>query len=296
MTLNFEDYCIMQKSFELELSDETEKGENGQLFAALVLAGSCKIEPAEPVMPENFGGAAMDELMLLYGGGDGELLDTGGKTLCTGELVLCRAPAVLTPHGACLITGALLCGAAAAEALAQLGMPLVLSANKNPEATSLLQQLSAQPQTPAGASALAYSFLCHVAAGDAQNSQHPPLVAAAIEHIREHYAEVYGVEELAEALGVNKSYLIRTFTAAAGISPGKYLTETRIENAKRFLLQGSYPLEVIAGLCGFSGSNYFCKVFKKETGETPAAWRKKMLPQAAAASFEDSEPYEGYYL
>ena len=34
------------------------------------------------------------------------------------------------------------------------------------------------------------------------------------------------------------------------------------------------PLELVASLCGFSGANYFCRVFRRSTGLTPAAWRK----------------------
>lgn len=34
-----------------------------------------------------------------------------------------------------------------------------------------------------------------------------------------------------------------------------------------------YPLEVVASLCGFSGANYLCRVFKKATGQSPTAWR-----------------------
>ena len=45
-----------------------------------------------------------------------------------------------------------------------------------------------------------------------------PLVQAAIEDIRANYAGLYGVEELSERLGVSKSHLVRTFTAAIGLS------------------------------------------------------------------------------
>ena len=101
----------------------------------------------------------------------------------------------------------------------------------------------------------------------------PPLVQAAIEDIRANYAGLYGVEELSERLGVSKSHLVRTFTAAVGVPPGKYLTTVRIEAAQRLLLHREYTLDVVASLCGFSGANYLCRVFKKETGQSPAQWR-----------------------
>ena len=101
----------------------------------------------------------------------------------------------------------------------------------------------------------------------------PPLVAAAIEDIRRNYAGLYGVEELSERLGVSKSHLVRAFTAALGVSPGRYLTSVRIEAAMRLLLHREYTLDVIASLCGFSGANYLCRVFKKTTGQSPTQWR-----------------------
>ena len=100
-----------------------------------------------------------------------------------------------------------------------------------------------------------------------------PLVAAAIEDIRRNYAGLYGVEELSERLGVSKSHLVRAFTAALGVSPGRYLTSVRIEAAMRLLLHREYTLDVIASLCGFSGANYLCRVFKKTTGQSPTQWR-----------------------
>ena len=35
---------------------------------------------------------------------------------------------------------------------------------------------------------------------------------------------------------------------------------------------------MIAALCGYSGANYLCKAFKKETGETPTAYRNRTAP------------------
>ena len=41
----------------------------------------------------------------------------------------------------------------------------------------------------------------------------------------------------------------------------------------RLLLHREYTLDVIASLCGFSGANYLCRVFKKTTGQSPTQWR-----------------------
>ena len=122
-----------------------------------------------------------------------------------------------------------------------------------------------------------------------------PIPPTQVEDIRQNYAGLYGVEELSERLGVSKSHLVRTFTAAVGIPPGRYLTTVRIEAAMRLLLHREYTLDVIASLCGFSGANYLCRVFKKETGHSPAQWRamagQAVRPLSPAESKREQELY-----
>ena len=122
-------------------------------------------------------------------------------------------------------------------------------------------------------SQLVFALLCELSGADSAAPALPPLVTAAIEDIRQNYAGLYGVEELSERLGVSKSHLVRAFTAALGVSPGRYLTSVRIEAAMRLLLHRECTLDVIASLCGFSGANYLCRVFKKTTGRSPTQWR-----------------------
>ena len=124
----------------------------------------------------------------------------------------------------------------------------------------------------------------------------PPLVQAAIEDIRANYAGLYGVEELSERLGVSKSHLVRTFTAAIGVPPGKYLTTVRVEAAQRLLLHREYTLDVVASLCGFSGANYLCRVFKKETGQSPAQWRALAGQTARPLSPAESQREQALYI
>ena len=157
-------------------------------------------------------------------------------------------------------------------------------------AQELLGRLAAEADTPRSraASQLAFALLCELAGADSAAPPLPPLVEAAIEDIRQNYAGLYGVEELSERLGVSKSHLVRTFTAAVGVPPGRYLTTVRVEAAMRLLLHREYTLDVIASLCGFSGANYLCRVFKKETGQSPAQWRA-LTGRAAQAGLTPEE-------
>ena len=76
-----------------------------------------------------------------------------------------------------------------------------------------------------------------------------------------------------------------------GITPGKYLNQIRIENAKQLLRQGRHNVGFVAGACGFSNSNYFARVFRAAVGMNP---REYAL--SAGAPAPETEPEETMYV
>ena len=197
------------------------------------------------------------------------------QSVPAGHLILSRAPLALAPEGSCHLLCVQLTGQAAEQFLAGLSeLPFLARGETCPAAAELMGRLAEERDASERVrSQLAFALLCELSDADSAAPALPPLVAAAIEDIRRNYAGLYGVEELSERLGVSKSHLVRAFTAALGVSPGRYLTNVRIEAAMRLLLHREYTLDVIASLCGFSGANYLCRVFKKTTGQSPTQWR-----------------------
>lgn len=197
------------------------------------------------------------------------------QSVPAGHLILSRAPLSLVPESVCHLLCVQLTGQAAEQFLAGLSeMPFLARGETCPAAAELMGRLAEERDASERVrSQLAFALLCELSDADSAAPALPPLVAAAIEDIRRNYAGLYGVEELSERLGVSKSHLVRAFTAALGVSPGRYLTSVRIEAAMRLLLHREYTLDVIASLCGFSGANYLCRVFKKTTGRSPTQWR-----------------------
>ena len=205
------------------------------------------------------------------------------QAAAAGTLILSRSPLALEPGDACHLLAVRLTGTAAEALAAALPEGAYIAKGEScPRAAELLAQLNGESDSRRS-SQLAFALLCELADADAATPPLPPLVAQAMEDIRQHYAGLYGVEELSERLGVSKSHLIRAFHAAVGISPGKYLTSVRIEAAKRLLLQREHNLDIIASLCGFSGANYLCRAFRREVGLSPSAWRARVL--AAGGGF-----------
>ena len=234
----------------------------------------------------------------------GSVLVLPPQSAAAGHLILSRAPLTLTPEDSCHLLCVQLTGQASAQFLNGLReLPYLAKGETCPAAAELMGRLAAEagaellsaPHSRA-ASQLAFALLCELSGADSAAPSLPPLVTAAIEDIRQNYAGLYGVEELSERLGVSKSHLVRTFTAAVGVPPGRYLTTVRIEAAMRLLLHREYTLDVIASLCGFSGANYLCRVFKKETGQSPAQWRALAGQTARPLSPAESQREQALYI
>ena len=158
-----------------------------------------------------------------------------------------------------------------------------------------LRLLSQRQCTARDASSHAYSLLMSLCGagspGPAENRPLPPVVEAALGLMRREYAFLAGVGELAERLEVTQEYLTRCFFKYMGITPGKYLNQIRIENAKQLLRQGRHSVGFVAGACGFSNSNYFARVFRAAVGMNP---REYAL--SAGAYAPETEPEETMYV
>ena len=99
-------------------------------------------------------------------------------------------------------------------------------------------------------------------------------VRQAIRYMQEHYMEDIDIGALAFEMGFHSAYLTRLFGRYAGVSPLKYLTTIRIQEAKRLLLDTTLPISVVGERVGYPDQFHFSKTFRKITGENPSAFRK----------------------
>lgn len=84
-----------------------------------------------------------------------------------------------------------------------------------------------------------------------------------------------GISQLAQECRFSEVYFRKLFKGVYRISPLDYLISVRLSNAERLLLHTSDNVEECALKCGFSSVGYFCRVFKKKTGITPARYRRE---------------------
>ena len=90
------------------------------------------------------------------------------------------------------------------------------------------------------------------------------------------FSHAIGLREMAGNAFLSKYHYIRVFKSCYGRTPHRYLTEVRIAGAKK-LLQSGMPVSEACFSVGFDSVTSFAGLFKKITGTTPQACRKKAL-------------------
>jgi AraC-like DNA-binding protein len=97
----------------------------------------------------------------------------------------------------------------------------------------------------------------------------------ALEFIAAHLDGSVTVADIARHCGLSVGHFVSAFKHSTGLTPHHWLTERRVDAAKRLLKDGDLPLAQIALACGFANQSHFTRVFKLTTGFTPAAWRRR---------------------
>lgn len=87
-------------------------------------------------------------------------------------------------------------------------------------------------------------------------------------------------DELAQLCNLSKSYFIKTFKEAMGVSPQQYYTSLIVNKGCYLLANTFYNIGEISHLCGIDDSLYFSRLFKKHMGISPQNYRKKHVPRA----------------
>ena len=160
-------------------------------------------------------------------------------------------------------------------------------ARRGPRVGSFLLQtmseIQMQPLEQQTARLIATSLISHCAdllSSQIQTASRSQALFDAIrEHIDSHFAEPLTRESVAQAFYISPNYLSHLFQKSGVMGFNEYLNHTRLEHARRLLKGYDLKVKEIAHACGFVDSNYFCRLFRKNTDRSPSEYRRQYHSQ-----------------
>ena len=98
-----------------------------------------------------------------------------------------------------------------------------------------------------------------------------------IEYINDHLTSDLTLADIASVAEMNAYSFSRAFRQSTGIPPHRYVMNSRIEKAKRLLMDENLPLVEVGMEVGFRNQSHFTTLFRKLTGVTPKVYRDSVL-------------------
>lgn len=96
-------------------------------------------------------------------------------------------------------------------------------------------------------------------------------------YIQENYMYDISMQDLARHMNYSEAYFCKLFKQCFSRNFTSYLTEYRMEEAKRLLKESTVNVKEIGKAVGYPDSNYFTKVFRRITGKSPTEYRTEYL-------------------
>ncbi|MBS4007248.1 MAG: PocR ligand-binding domain-containing protein [Clostridium sp.] len=93
-------------------------------------------------------------------------------------------------------------------------------------------------------------------------------------YIRKNYDKDLTLDDIAASVYLSPYYAARVFKHGQGMTIMNYLTQVRIEEAKKLLRNPRFQIEEIAQKLGFNDASYFSKVFRRNEGMSPSQFRQ----------------------
>lgn len=146
-----------------------------------------------------------------------------------------------------------------------------------------LNEMQMQPQEQQTARLIVASLLSHcrdLLGSQIQTASRSQALFEAIrDYIDERYASPLTRESVAQAFYISPNYLSHLFQKTGAIGFNEYLNHTRLEHAKTLLKGYELKIKEVAHTCGFVDSNYFCRLFRKNTERSPSEYRRQYHSQ-----------------
>ena len=102
----------------------------------------------------------------------------------------------------------------------------------------------------------------------------PRLLRRVLERMQADLSADINLATLAATSGYSRAHFLRTFRAATGQTPHRYLLDLRLDRARELIANKSMPLIDIAADCGFSSHAHLTTAFRSRFGVAPSAYRR----------------------
>lgn len=100
-----------------------------------------------------------------------------------------------------------------------------------------------------------------------------PAVKKTVEFIQLNYSQNITMEDLTHHVGYSASHLSKCFKEETGLTITEYIAQKRCEKAADLLKNSDLAIQEIGNYVGYPDNNYFARIFKKQFGQSPSAYR-----------------------
>lgn len=118
-------------------------------------------------------------------------------------------------------------------------------------------------------------------------ARHSRKLQTALVYIRDNRCDPITVADVAEACMCHEKYLTYLFKKELGVSPKRYITQSKIDFAKSILISSNCSVKDVACFTGYEDEHLFMRQFRKETGMTPTEYRHSGKRTAGKQSATD---------
>lgn len=171
------------------------------------------------------------------------------------------------------------------EVLAVLGRKTLDTRTAETLRSAYFQTRSVDPQRYASMITLLQSFAEQLgrhaeSLAIIEEGSEPAAIAKARKYIHSHLDEPLPLGTVAKEAGLSESHFCRLFKEATGLTLTDYINRSRVEWAKKELLNPSQRVSEIAFQIGYQSLSQFNRSFARITGVSPTQWRKENLGEA----------------
>lgn len=105
------------------------------------------------------------------------------------------------------------------------------------------------------------------------------VIAEAKEYIRRNYNQNITLNDISKQFYINPYYFSQLFKKKTGMTYQKYLTDYRVDRAKKLLAETELRIYEVCNLVGYSDVNHFNQIFERSEGMRPSEYRQQFVQE-----------------